>query len=76
MFPVEVHTGIPLASYLSHNSTIKLVRAFKGFWPRPIGNVDWNLLTTQEMQDFFPEGRIEVEKLLGLPKSIIAWKTE
>ena len=76
MFPVEAHTGTPMANYLSHNSTIKLVRALTKTWPRPIGNVDWNLFTAEQMEDFFQDGKIEVEKLLGLPKSIIAWKTE
>jgi hypothetical protein len=73
-FPIELHTGIPLASYLSYNHTIKLIRLLRRFWPRPIGYVDWNLLTVRDMRKFFPDGRIEVEKFLGIPKSIIAWK--
>jgi SAM-dependent methyltransferase len=73
-FPIEVHTAIPGASYLSHNSTIRLASLLKRFWPRPIGYVDWNLLTLNDMQTLFPDGSVEVESFLGVPKSIIAWK--
>ena len=36
--------------------------------------VDWNLLRTQDMRILFPDARVHVEKLAGLPKSIIAYR--
>jgi SAM-dependent methyltransferase len=73
-FPIESHTAIPFGSYLGHNSMVSVAASIKRIWPRPIGYVDWNLLSAHEMKALFPDAIIELEKILGIPKSIIAWK--
>ena len=46
---------------------------FNRWWPKRT-SPDWNLLTTKDMREPFPEAEIIVEKSFGLAKSIIAIK--
>ena len=71
-FPIESHIWVPFANWLSHNRTISLVHFTNRFWFSGVDYVDWNLLGTTEMKQFFPEACIFVEKFFGLPKAIIA----
>ena len=38
------------------------------------GGVDWNLLAERDMRQLFPDATLHVEKALGLPKSLIAYR--
>jgi hypothetical protein len=74
-FPVEQHVHLPLVQYLSHNNLCRLVRWTDRYWIKSCqGCVDWELLVPADMAELFPEATIEVERLAGLPKSIVAWR--
>lgn len=72
-FPVEQHTVLPGANWLSHTHTLRLMRWTDRFWIRPGIVADWNLLGTSEMAALFPEATLLVERVAGLPKSIISY---
>lgn len=73
-FPVEQHTALPGVNWLSHSRTLKVVRWTDRFWIRPGIFVDWSLLGPAEMGALFPEATLLVERVLGLPKSIICYR--
>jgi len=73
-FVIESHTWLPLVGYLPHNAMAKVVRLSDRVWVKHCGYVDWNLLGPSEMQRLFPGCSIHVERLLGLPKSLIAYR--
>jgi hypothetical protein len=74
-FPVEQHVHLPFVQYLSHNHQCRLVELTDRWWIKSCqGLVDWELLTPADMRWLFPEGNILIERLAGLPKSIIAWR--
>jgi SAM-dependent methyltransferase len=74
-FPLDAHVQLPFVQYLSHDDACRLVRWTDRFWIKScLGIVDWELFTPAELAALFPDGAIHVERLLGLPKSIVAWK--
>jgi hypothetical protein len=74
-FPIEQHVHAPFVQYLSHNNQCRVVAVTDRWWIKSCGGiVDWSLLTTNEMAELFPDADIRVEWLVGLPKSIIAWR--
>jgi hypothetical protein len=74
-FPVEQHVHLPLVQYLSHNGLCRLVSVTDRWWIKSCqGTVDWELLAPADMQRMFPDAAIHIERVLGLPKSIIAWR--
>jgi len=76
-FPVEQHVHLPFVQYLSHDNLCRLVAWTDRYWIKSCqGCVDWELLTPSTMAGLFPDARIEVERLAGLPKSIVAWKRD
>lgn len=76
-FPIEQHVHAPFVQYLSHNNLCRVVALTDRWWIKSCqGVVDWSLLTTKEMAELFPDAAIRVERLAGLPKSIIAWRRQ
>lgn len=74
-FPVEQHVHLPFVQYLSHDNLCRLVAWTDRYWIKSCqGCVDWELLTPTAMAELFPDADVEVERLGGLPKSIVAWK--
>ena len=74
-FPIDQHVQFPLVHYLSHNATCRVVALTDRFWVKScLGIVDWELFTPAQLLELFPSARIHVERFLGLPKSIVAWK--
>jgi SAM-dependent methyltransferase len=73
-FPIESHTWLPAVNYLNHNQTARLVEWTNRYWVKPCDCADWNLLAAPEMQTLFPDATIHVERLAGLPKSIVAYR--
>jgi peptide-methionine (R)-S-oxide reductase len=74
-FPVEQHVHLPLVQYLSHDNLCRVVRWTDRFWIKSChGTVDWELLTPGVVAELFPDATVEVERVAGLPKSIIAWR--
>jgi hypothetical protein len=74
-FPVEAHTWLPLVGWMPHDATVRLVRLSDRYWVKHCGYVDWNLLDERDMRRLFPSAAIHVERVLGLPKSLIAYRT-
>ncbi len=71
-FLVESHTWLPFVIVLLPRPwLLRLIRWTNGFWPKK-NLPDWRLLTIRELKDLFPEAQIQVERFLGMPKSIIA----
>jgi hypothetical protein len=74
-FPVDQHVHLPFVQYLSHNHQCRVVAWTDRYWIKSCqGVVDWELLTPADMRRLFPDATVEVERTVGLPKSIIAWK--
>lgn len=71
-FPVEAHTWLPFVGWLPHDATVRVVRVSDRVWVKHCGYVDWNLLGEREMRRLFPDARVVVERVLGLPKSLVA----
>ena len=73
-FPIESHTWLPFfIVFLPRRYQIMALNFFNRWWPKRT-SPDWNLLTTKDMRELFPEAEIIVEKSFGLAKSIIAIK--
>lgn len=72
-FPIEAHSWLPFANWCSHNHMLALQQFADRFWFRRWRYVDWNLLGIEDLQSLFPDAQIYVERILGLPKSIIAY---
>lgn len=75
-FPVEAHTWLPFVGWLPHQTTVELVKLTDRVWVKKCGYVDWHLLGETEMQSLFPDGRMHIERALGLPKSLIAYRRD
>ena len=74
-FPIDTHLWLPFTNWWSHNWLVRLSRFTDRFWIKSVGGlVDWNLLRTAEMCALFPEAEIYIERWLGIPKSVIAYK--
>jgi SAM-dependent methyltransferase len=73
-FPVDVHTWLPLTNFLPHETARRLVALSDRVWVKKCGVADWHLLGRAELAALFPDAKVAVERLAGLPKSLIAWK--
>jgi hypothetical protein len=74
-FPVDQHVHLPFVQYLSHDHQCRVVAWTDQHWIKSChGLVDWELLTPATMAELFPDATVEVERVAGLPKSIVAWK--
>lgn len=74
-FPVEQHTLLPFLNRMSHQTTQRVIRHTNRFWVRA-QVADWRLLDDAEMQAFFPDATIEIERFLGVEKSIVAYRVQ
>jgi hypothetical protein len=81
-FPVEPHLITPFVHWVPRRLRIRLLRNFTvwGWMTRPRHEdcrkmiEELQLLGNSEMRRLFPESQIQVERLLGIPKSLIAIK--
>ena len=73
-FPVDAHLLLPGTNWLPHSATERVVRFTDRYWIKKCGVADWLLLRGERMNEIFPDGRIHIERTLGLPKSLIAYK--
>ena len=79
-FPVEPHAMLPFVHWLPRSVRIALVqRARLGHWPRQPDRDsaerllrENELLTRREFAALFPDSEIRLERVLGLPKSLLA----
>lgn len=74
-FPFDLHTWLPFTSRLGHRNTVRLTKWTQGFWIKKSWEADWNLIDPDSMQNFFPDAHIHIERFLGMPKSLIAYKS-
>ena len=80
-FPVEPHFVVPGMQFLPLGARAAIAQRWHA-GPRRISPdqaltmVEWiDLIGIRQLRSYFPQARIEVERLGGLPKSIIAVKT-
>ncbi len=73
-FPVDAHTWLPFTNWLPHGAAQALVGVTDRVWIKRCGVADWRLLRRGDMEALFPDGAVRVERLLGVPKSLVAWK--
>ena len=74
-FPIDQHVHLPLTHFLSHNAQCRVVALADRFWIKSCGGVvDWELLTDSSMAILFPDAEIVVERFVGLPKSVVAFR--
>lgn len=73
-FPIEAHTWLPVVGWLPHQLTVSVVKVSDRYWVKHCGYVDWNLLGAAEMRKLFPDASLHVERVLGMPKSLIAYR--
>jgi hypothetical protein len=52
----------------------RLIRFTDRWWIKRCDVVDWHLLDIAAMRQLFPDATLRVERALGLPKSILAWR--
>ncbi len=72
-FPIESHTWLPFVGYLPRRLQLPLLRATNRLWIQGTAP-DWHLLDATDMARLFPDAELEVERFMGLPKSIMAIK--
>jgi SAM-dependent methyltransferase len=73
-YPVEAHTWLPFVGWLPHQATVAVVKFSDRHWVKHCGYVDWNLLGTKGMRTLFPDASLYIERVLGLPKSLVAYR--
>lgn len=73
-FPIDAHTWLPLTNFLSHEAARKLVRVTDRVWVKKCGVADWHLLGTDDVRRLFPESALYIERIAGIPKSLIAFR--
>jgi hypothetical protein len=71
-FPVESHTWLPFfIVFLRRALQIQTIRLLNRFWLKQ-SEPDWRLLTFRDMKELFPDAEIFIERIWGVPKSMIA----
>lgn len=82
-FPVEPHLLTPFFHWLPKRLQLVLLRNFTvtGWFTRPTAQQCWEfvegtrLLAARELKELFPDGKILRERLFGLTKSLVAYKS-
>lgn len=72
-FPIESHSWLPFFSYLPRRTQISLLGITNRFWIKTT-TPDFHLPSETEMRSYFPDSRILRERVLGMTKSLIAYK--
>ena len=73
-FPIESHTWLPFVQYLPRRLLIPVLRNTNRWWLKRTAP-DWHLLDRKEMEAIFPDAKVITERVLGMPKSLIAFRT-
>lgn len=72
-FPIESHTWLPVVGFLPRRVQLPVIAISNRYWIKRTAP-DWCLLTTKDMQGFFPDAELMYEHIMGLTKSIMAIK--
>ena len=74
-FPVDPHLYLPFVQYLTRDMACRIAALTDRWWLNDCGGiVDWCLLTPRDMRTLFPDAEINIERFVGLPKSIVAYR--
>lgn len=73
-FPIEAHTGMPFWWFYPEALRQRLLRRWHDKTPEWADTIsDTRVLSRRHFETLFPEARIYVETVLGIPKSYTAW---
>lgn len=73
-FPIEVHTGMPFWWFYPEALRQRLLRRWHDKTPEWADTISGTrVLSRKHFEALFPEAKIYVEKVLGIPKSYTAW---
>lgn len=76
LFPIEAHSGLPFYWFYPEWFRARLLRnsqkKLPSWWTDYIAST--RVLSRKRMADLFPNARIRVEFMLGLPKSYVAYR--
>lgn len=70
-FPVEAHAWMPFVQYLPQEKRWRLSRKLAKVWIKQ-WRADYNLYNVKRFREHFPDGKVTLERVLGVPKSLIA----
>jgi SAM-dependent methyltransferase len=70
-FLIESHSWLPFLGWLPRRLLIPTLKVTNRIWVKKT-SPDWHLLTARQMCELFDDAGIELEKVFGLTKSIIA----
>jgi SAM-dependent methyltransferase len=73
-FPLDQHLWLPFTNWLPHRPLLRLVALTNRIWIKRASLVDWQLLGPEDMRRYFPDAELHIERALGLPKSLIAFR--
>jgi hypothetical protein len=71
---LDSHLWLPFANWLHPNALVRPARITDQCWIKYSYGVDWNLLGGQEMQILFPDAKVLIERWLGVPKMMVAYR--
>lgn len=70
-FPIEAHSWLPFTQYLSQEQRWAVSRTLRRLWVKQ-WKADFLLYDAPRFCSHFPHARVETERVLGLPKALIA----
>ena len=71
-FPIEAHSWLPMTQYLPQRVRWRFARMLRSLWVKQ-WTADFLLFDAQRFRDHFPDAtRVIIERVAGLPKSLIA----
>ncbi len=73
-FPIDAHLWLPFTNWVPRAALVPLVSLTDKWWIKKCGVADWKLLRRRSLQALFPEGSVYVERLMGLPKSLVVYR--
>lgn len=72
-FPIETHTWLPFLGYLPRSLQCRIMEISNRFWIKQ-SIPDFYLPTATEMAGYFPRARLTRERVIGVTKSLIAFR--
>jgi SAM-dependent methyltransferase len=73
-FPFDMHLWLPFTNWVAHHHLCRLRPLFDKYGLHGCDQIDWSLLRTGDMRRLFPDAGIHVERVAGIPKSIVAFR--
>ncbi len=70
-FPIEAHSWLPFTQYLPQELRWRASRLLRAAWVKQ-WKADFLLYDAQRFRRHFPDATIEVERVFGIPKALIA----